>query len=84
MHGQRLREKEGSQCITCVSLKLTFAGLQALKPPMSNISVGGSSAVLVPSTARSATTDAAGFRKRATLWARHHISDLRGEISRGD
>ena len=54
-----------------VSLGLTRAGLLALKPPVISVSVAGTSAVLVPSTARSAATDSAGFPERATLCARH-------------
>ena len=45
---------------------LTFAGLDALKPPVTSVFVAGTSAVLIPSTASSATTDLAGFRKYAT------------------
>ena len=52
-------------------LGLTSAGLGAVKPPVTSLAVAGNSAVLVPSTARSATTDSAGFHKRAALWARH-------------
>ena len=51
-----------------MSLLLTFAGLDALKPTVSYVSVCSSSTVLVPSTARSATTDSAGFREDAALW----------------
>ena len=58
-----------------LSLELTFAGLHALKPPVINVSVAGTSTVLKPSTTRSATTDSAGFPERAALWARHRISD---------
>ena len=38
------------------SLGLTFADLDALKPPMISVSVAGNSTVLMPSTTRSATT----------------------------
>ena len=51
------------------TIGLTFAGLRALGPPVVSVSV--TSAVLVPSSARSATTDSAGFLERSTLWARH-------------
>ena len=54
------------------SLGLTFAGLRALGPPVVSVSV--TSAVLVPSTTRSATTGSAGFLERATLWACHPIA----------
>ena len=57
---------------TCHTLGLTFAGLRALKPPVLYVSIAGTSTVLKPSTARSATTVSAGFRKRAAFWARHH------------
>ena len=57
-----------------LSLELTFASLDALKPPVISVSVAGTSAVLIPSTARSATTDSAGFLKRAALFTRHRIS----------
>ena len=51
-----------------VSLELTYAGLHALRPSVFHVSVPGSSALLVPSTARSATTDSSGFLKRAARW----------------
>ena len=57
------------------SLGLTFTGCDALKPPVISVSVDGNSTVLMPSTTRSATTDSTGFRKRAALWTRHHVSD---------
>ena len=58
------------------SLELTCAGLESLKPPVSSlVVVAGTSAVLVPSTPRSATTDSAGFHKCAALWTCHRISD---------
>ena len=53
------------------SIGLTFAGLHALKPCVINVSVASTSAVLMPSTARSATTDSAGFSKSVALWTRH-------------
>ena len=52
-----------------LNLKRTFAGLDTLRPSVAEVLVAGSSTVLIPSTARSATTDSAGFRKRAALWA---------------
>ena len=52
-----------------ICLGLTFAGLQAFKPPVFHISVASSSAVLEPSTAGSTTTISAGFLKRTTLLA---------------
>ena len=60
--------------MTLIALELTFACLHALKPPVSNVTVAFSSAVLKPSTARSATTDSAGFLEGAALRARHRIS----------
>ena len=55
-------------------LGLTFAGRDALKPLVMSVPVAGNSAVLEPSTTRSATTASAGFFERAALWARHLIS----------
>ena len=49
---------------TVVNLGLTFAGLQALKPA---VSVAGTSTILIPSPARSATTDSPGFLERAAV-----------------
>ena len=40
-----------------IDLELTFAGMQAFRPPVINIFVANSSAVLEPSATRSATTD---------------------------
>ena len=54
-----------------IGLALTFTGLHALKPPVNNVFVVSTSAVLKPGTARSATTDSAGFAERAAPWARH-------------
>ena len=53
------------------SFGLTLAGLDALKPPVIYVFVCSTSAVLIPTTARSATTDSARFLERATLEARH-------------
>ena len=50
-----------------VSLGLTVAGLDALKPPVISDSVAGTAAILIPSAARGAATDSAGFLERATL-----------------
>ena len=58
-----------------LSLELTFAGLHALKPPVINVSVACTSAVLKPITARSTTTDSAGFLESAAVWARYLGSD---------
>ena len=56
-----------------MSLELTVAGLDALKPSVTYVDVTGT--FLKPSTARSATTDSAGFLEGAALWARHHGND---------
>ena len=58
-----------------VSLELTFAGCHSLKPHVSNIFAVYTSAVLKPSTARSATTVSAGFRERAAFGTSHRFSD---------
>ena len=70
-----------SYCLVCmkiylhgISLGLTFAGLNAVKPPVISVSFAGTSAVLIPRTARCATTNSAGFLERAALWARHLIA----------
>ena len=55
-------------------LGLTFAGLNAVEPPVISVFVDGTTAVLKPCAARSATTDSAGFLKHATLWAGHAIA----------
>ena len=57
-----------------VSLELTFAGRHTVKPLVVNIFVEGTSAVLKPSPARSATTVSAGFLKRAAFGARQRFS----------
>ena len=51
--------------------------MDALKPVVINISLVGTSAVLIPSTTRSATTGPAGFFERTALCARHLI--VRGD-----
>ena len=58
-----------------VTLELTFAGRHALKPPVIDVPVAGTSAILEPSAAWSAATESARFLKRATLWARQRIRD---------
>ena len=57
------------------SLELTFAGLRALDPTVANVSVASTSAVLIPSTTRSTTTDSAGSRERAALGAHPRTTD---------
>ena len=58
-----------------IRFALTFAGLNAFKPPVLNILVAVCSALLVPSTAGSATTGSAGFLERAALWAHHLVNN---------
>ena len=57
------RKTPGSHCLLMqlhvISLELTFAGLQTFRPPVIKFFDAKSSAVLEPSTARSATTDSA-------------------------
>ena len=63
--GQTQRRKHGnSHCLLYemmylhgVSVALTFAGLDALRPPVISVSVAGTPAILIPSTVMSATTD---------------------------
>ena len=87
--GIGLRHKEenavtvNSHCLVCVislyvhviNLKLTFASPDALKPPVTNVPVANTSAILKPSTARSATTDSAGFLELAALRALYLMSN---------
>ena len=56
-----------------ISLELTCASFDALRPPVINFSIAYTSAVFEPSTTRSATTDSAGFLERAALWAHPRI-----------
>ena len=65
-----------SEDVSTLSIQLTFAGLHAIEPPVINVFVTGTSTVLKPSTARSATTGSVRFLKRAAFWARHWASDL--------
>ena len=51
---------------------------------MTNVHVAGTSAVLVPGAARSATTDSAGFLERTALQARHRIRDRGSDGCRND
>ena len=77
------KKREKRHCWICARIylhgfslgQLTFAGLDALRPPVTSVSVPGTSAVLVPSTARSATTDSTGFRERTALGTCHHTND---------
>ena len=86
--GQRRKEKNtcDSDCLLtslhkvvwiahATSLELTFTCLDALSPPVINITVAYTSTVFIPSTARSAAADSTRFGERTTLWARHRISD---------
>ena len=52
-----------------VSLQLTFARINALRPPVINVSIASTSTVLKPSTARSATTVPARFLEHAAFGA---------------
>ena len=58
-----------------IALGLTFAGLRALEPTVISVFVAGTSAVLIPSTPRSATTESAGLLKLAALRALHLMSN---------
>ena len=65
----------GNDYLHVISLELTFAGLHALRPPVVNVYVAGTSAFIKPSTVRSAATNSAGFLERTAFWARHRIGD---------
>ena len=69
------KERKKKGVLHGISLGLTFAGLRALKPHVIYVFVCSTSAVLVPSTARSAATDPARFRKRAALWTCNRTKD---------
>ena len=70
--------------VHAIALELTFAGLRTLKPAVISVSVDGTSTVLKPSTARSATTDSAGFPERAALWTHHLIGRGDDKCARAD
>ena len=68
-------KSEKSHCVVwsriylrCFGLTFFFAGIGALGPLVLNVFVLGRSAFLVPSTARSATADSAGFPELAAFW----------------
>ena len=79
--GQRNKEENAQQslfshAIPCYCiLGLTFAGLHAFRPSVSNIFAVKCSTVLEPRTTRGTTTDSARFPKRAALWTRHRNKD---------
>ena len=73
-------QREKRENSHAVSVGLTFTGLGALKPPVISFSAPDTSAVIIPSAARSATTSSAGFLERDTFWARHIIA--RGDVQR--
>ena len=66
------------------SVELTFAGRHALKPFVINMFIAGTSAVLKPSTTRSAATVSAGFLKYAAFGARHLFSDRQSDGGHAD
>ena len=53
--------------LRAIDIELTFAGFHALIPLVVDVVAASTSTVLEPSTARSATTDSAGFRERTAL-----------------
>ena len=62
-----------------MSLALTVAGRHALRPHVMYIVVTGTSAVLKPSTARSAAAVPTGFRERAAPSTRNRVHDVWGD-----
>ena len=56
------------------SLALTFAGVDALRPPVTSDSITHTAATLIPITTGSATTRSAGFLERTTLWTSHIVA----------
>ena len=75
--GKRLCD---SQLVLLYVIRLgrTFACVLALNPLMIYVLICITSTVLEPSTAGSATTDSAGYRKRATLWTHYPTEDRGG------
>ena len=67
-----------------VSFGLTCAGLRALRPCVTSISVARTSAFLEPRTTGSAATDLAGFLEGAALETRHHSPNRREDDWRAD
>ena len=49
------------------NIELTFASFHALEPAVIKFALSSASAILVPSTTRSATTGSSGFLERATV-----------------
>ena len=56
-----------------LNFRLTFADLHALKPALVRFPAASTSTILVPTTARSATTDSTRFLERAAVWT-HDIA----------
>ena len=52
-----------------LNMKLTFAGLHALRPLVIHVLIVGTAAFLEPGTTRSTTTRSAGFLENAAPWA---------------
>ena len=57
-----------------ISVGLTFAGIDALRPPVISVSGAGTPTILVPSATRSTATVSAGFPECTALLARVHIA----------
>ena len=54
------------------NIELTLANFHALEPAVIKFALSSASAILVPSTTRSATTGSSGFLEHATFWT-HHV-----------
>ena len=59
--------------IGAVDIGLTFTRLHPLKPLVGNVSVVAATALLIPGTPRSATTDSTGSLELPARWARHRV-----------
>ena len=82
---QNTKPKENKSLhVRGVSLGLTLASLGALKPIVISVPVPGTLAILMPITTRSATTESAGFGKRAALWTRHRTGRGNDKSARAD
>ena len=69
----------GKRVSNMFNLLLTFAGLDALKPAVTGVSIARTSAISIPGPTRGATTDSPRFLELATVWAHCY---RRGDVLR--
>ena len=70
----------GKHAFAVVNLGLTFAGLHAIQPTVTQCSVASTSTIFIPSAARSATADSPGFVEHAAVWT---VYNRRGDAWSG-